>query len=92
MKITAKWLREQDACEKQVETFEKEWPEGVVVSLGTLKRAAELALDLDWFAEHVLTPHRWKVYFAATQPHREVYFAATASILWEELRKQEGVG
>ena len=54
MKISLEWLQARDACRDQVEIFAREWPKGVVVSLKVLKRAAELQLDIDWFAGRVL--------------------------------------
>jgi hypothetical protein len=55
MIITAKMLRGKGASCSQVATFEKEWPKGGKTTLKNLQRAAELSLDLDWFASHFLS-------------------------------------
>ena len=49
--ITHDWLAEHGACEDQRAVFAAEWPDGVVLSEAALLRAADLELDLEWFAE-----------------------------------------
>jgi hypothetical protein len=48
--ITHDWLAKHGACEIQRKVFAAEWPDGVVLSEQSLYRAAELGLDLWWFA------------------------------------------
>ena len=56
MRVTVKSLRKLRACEDQVALFAAEWPDGVEVSEAVLLRAAEIGLDLDWWAQRVLSP------------------------------------
>ena len=49
--ITHEWLVEHGACEDQRDVFAAEWPDGVELSEAALLRAADLELDLEWFAE-----------------------------------------
>ena len=98
--ITAAWLKKRVACSDQVETFAKRWPRGCVVSLRTLKVAARLGLDLNWFASHVLTAPAlkaceeatapaWKAYEEATATAWKACEEATAPALWKALKNQE---
>ena len=95
MLITIKHLKE--ACKGQVDVFAKEWPEGAKPTLANCQRAAELGLDLDWFAKTFLSPPAletynkarapaWESYNKATAPALETYNKATASA-WETHNK-----
>lgn len=86
MRITSQWLRKHEACADQVEIFAREWPKGVTVCLGVLKRAAELSLDLDWFARKALTAPALKAYIEATAPALKAYEEATAPA-WKAYEK-----
>ena len=55
MRLTAEMLRARNACAGQVATFEDEWPDGVEVTEAVVRRAVELGLDIDWFAQNFLT-------------------------------------
>jgi len=55
MRLTAEMLRAREACAGQVATFEDEWPDGVEITETVVRRAVELHLDIDWFAENFLT-------------------------------------
>jgi hypothetical protein len=90
MKITTEWLTKRNACQDQIDTFAREWPEGVVISLAVLKRAAQLQLDLEWFAEWVLTVNFYADYKAKRASLDADYEAKCASLLWKALRKREG--
>jgi uncharacterized membrane protein YqiK len=79
MIITAKMLREKGASCLQVATFEKEWPKGGKTTLKNIQRAAELSLDLDWFASHFLSASARAEFYKATAPARAEYEKATAS-------------
>jgi len=81
MYITAEMLREKKACEYQVEKFESEWSSGVVVNAKSVKRAGELGLEINWFAEKFLSAPAWKAYEEATAPARKAYEEAKASAL-----------
>lgn len=54
-KITAEMLEEKGSRCDQVEVFRKEWPGGTEVTLENTNRAAELKLDLTWFALRFLS-------------------------------------
>lgn len=49
-RITVEWLKRRGAMCNEVEVFAREWPEGAEVTEVNLTRAAELGLDLHWFA------------------------------------------
>ena len=87
--ITAEMLLARHACEDEVAIVRREWPDGVKLTLGNLRKAASLKLDLYWFAESFLSPPArevfdeataaaWKVYCEATAPAQKVYDEATA--------------
>lgn len=52
--ITAKMLRDANACEHLVKIFEKEWPKGTRITQKACLRVGELSLDLDWFVRTFL--------------------------------------
>ena len=66
MRITARQLRAREACKRQVAIFKKEWPRGVRVTFDSLQRAAELELDLDWFADTFIPISAQAAYWKAT--------------------------
>lgn len=63
--LTVRDLRRLQACAKQVAVFAAEWPDGVDLTEAALLRAAELRLDLGWFAKAVLPAPAWATYEAA---------------------------
>lgn len=65
-RVTARWLRSQSACPKQVKVFEREWPDGADLTLANFERAANLRLDLTWLAAVALSDGRWDAYSEAT--------------------------
>ena len=77
--ITGKWLRLQGACESQVRVVEATWPQGAELTEANLRIAAELSLDLDWLASHVLVA-----------PALARFKAERASALWNALERQFG--
>ena len=82
MKITAQMLTDKDACTYQGDIFRAEWPNGCTASLRMAKRAAELKLDLDFFARHFLSATAWKAYENAKAPAEKAYENAKAPALW----------
>ena len=66
MRLTAEMLRARNACAGQVATFEDEWPDGVEVTEAVVRRAVELGLDIDWFAQNFLTAAAWAEYYKVT--------------------------
>ena len=68
--ITADYLRALGADCEDLAIFSAEWPQGTRVTRKALRRAAELHLDLGWFAHQALTDARWCDYFALTEPSR----------------------
>ena len=75
--ITHEWLVEHDACEDQRDVFAAEWPDGVVLSEQSLYRAAELGLDLWWFAREYLPAPLLAEY------------ERQRALLWAEYERQE---
>jgi hypothetical protein len=51
--ITADMLKGMNACENQIIKFRREWPRGARLFKKNLLRAAELNMDLMWWASHV---------------------------------------
>ncbi len=76
--ITRAWLEDGDACDDQVATFSAEWPDGVEITREALLRAAELELDLSWFADHVLSKPARQAYRVAIAPALQAYRVALA--------------
>ena len=89
MRVTAKQLRDKKACEDQVLVFKKEWPRGVRVTFDSLQRAAELELDLDWFAAAFLPAPAWVDYCKATEIVRADYSTAIAVALVDYCKATE---
>jgi len=78
--ITAAWLREENACEDQVLTFEAEWPNGADITAGNIRRAIELKLDVDWLFALVLRAPIYKQYQEARAAIDKQYDEALAPI------------
>jgi len=78
MKITTELLRKKKACEEQVVIFEKEWPNGIEITLESLDKALELELDIDEFANIFLTDLRLKTYIKKYGQAWVTYLEATA--------------
>jgi len=76
--ITADQLREANACEEQVKTFEEEWPDGAHITEENILKAYELGLDLHWFAESFLDSPHMDAYDKAMALHRDAYEKALA--------------
>lgn len=76
MKITSDMLRRAYACSAQLEMFEREWPEGAEVTLANVQRAAELDLDLGWFATLFFSSEAFVKRFCAAEAARLVKAAA----------------
>lgn len=66
MRITAQMLRDNKACEPQVNIFEREWPSGVEITEASILRMVELSLEIEWGAETFLTALAWKAHDEAT--------------------------
>src|SRR3990167_10654749 len=79
MKITAKFLREKNACPEQVEKSQAVFPNGAAVTRKNLIQAAKATLRLNWLAKEILTASALNAYKAATAPAEAKYNAATAS-------------
>jgi len=78
MKITKKLLIEKEACADQVETFAREWPDGVEVYEAACLRAVRLGLDLDWAARRLLSKRARAKYVKAIAQARKEYKKAIA--------------
>ena len=74
-KITLKML--SGACDEQKAIFASEWPKGAEATLGNVRRAQELGLDLDWGTKW-FTPEAWRIYDEATAEPLRIYDAAVA--------------
>ena len=76
--ITADMLLERGAFCSQVKVVREHWPDGVVPSLAVCLEAAELDLDLDWFADHFLSDEAKRICDAALDEAWRIYWADTA--------------
>ena len=74
-KITLKML--SGACDEQKAIFKGEWPKGAEATLGNVRRAQELGLDLDWGTKW-FTPEALRIYREATAEARRIFNAAEA--------------
>ena len=87
--ITADMLIERGAHKNcaDIAIIRKRWPNGVVPSLAAFLEAAELRLDLNWFANHFLSDEAkricdasideaWRIYREDTAEPRRIYWAA----------------
>ena len=72
-KITLKML--SGACDEQKAIFASEWPKGAEATLGNVRRAQELGLDLEWGTKW-FTPEPRRLYDAAV---------ALFVVLWQDL-------
>ena len=88
--ITHEWLVEHGACEDQRAVFAAEWPDGVVLSEQSLYRAAELGLDLWWFARQYLPAPLLAEYERQVAPLRTEYERQRAPMLWRAVRAALG--
>ena len=61
-RITAEMLEAADACEMDLATFKREWPNGCDVTVENAARAYELDLEID-FVEDMLDPDVWSEHY-----------------------------
>ncbi len=54
--VTTAWLRKHEACEEQVEIFQKEWGNKAYITRENLQRARRLGMDIGWLIWEVLNP------------------------------------
>ena len=87
MKITPDILREKRACSEQVKLFASEWPEGGEVTEAGLLRAAEVGLDLDWFATNFLPSPLLSKYESQNAPLLAEYERQNALLLAKYYRQ-----
>lgn len=78
MKVTAEMLQQANVCRDGLEIFEREWPEGAEVTLANVQRAAELHLDLAWFAYNCFTARALRAFCDATAHVRQAFNEVTA--------------
>jgi hypothetical protein len=74
--ITSIDLRKIDACDWQIRKFRKEWPDGAKLLKKNLLRAAELDLNLDFFAHAILAAGRFGQFGSQTRSTRMDYYIA----------------
>ena len=80
IRITRAWLKKQEVCEDYYNKFVRLFPKGYV----TLTRANLVkygpSFDLDWLAQHILTPAQWADYDAKCAPLDADYLAKRAPL------------
>ena len=79
--ITALWLWEHYACPDQIQVFKSEWPNGAYLTEENLLRAAQLGLDLDWFAVQIFDRPAMEIYKAARERAWDARIHAKTSVL-----------
>ena len=84
MRITAKKLREVDACVQDIAKFEKEWPGGCnVTKKNCLKAFCELGLIAEWAAEEFLSETDYSKYLRATMTTWDKYMDE-GGVAWDK--------
>jgi hypothetical protein len=79
-------LRELGACAEQVEIVEREWPNGVPITVPTIRKAYRLGLDVEWFTRRVLSPDTWAEWEKVTDRAWAEYDKVTTQTLVPLLR------
>ena len=74
MKITHKWLVAQRACSEQLDLFDDTFGTEVEVTRAVLAKHGA-AFDLNWLANHLLTPEQLAAYAAQVDPLTAAYAA-----------------
>ena len=92
MRVTAKQLEGEGACEDQIDLFRETFPRGCVVTAANIRKAAGAGLSLGWWAEEFLPAAAWRAYQEATAPALRAYREATAPALIAALGLDEGRG
>jgi len=54
MRITEKWLRDNDACDKHVRKFKRGFPDGCNLNPKNIRTAQDSGLDVGWLAWEVM--------------------------------------
>ncbi len=85
-RITAQWLRDQDACEDQVQRFEAEWPNGATITKANCPRAETLRFDTHWVAKRYLRGGSLAAYWAAIAPARAAHQQGAMAPTWPAYR------
>ncbi len=75
LRIDADWLKQRNACAEDLAAFEKEWPDGVDVTAASVLRAADLDMNLGWFAKKVLSVSDYWSFVIRNDPMWCVYAA-----------------
>lgn len=77
VRITSTMLRKKGASARQIAAFDREWPDGVEISLDTLWRIAALEAHLsDFLASRFLSATARRVFSEATESARRAFFEA----------------
>ncbi len=63
---------------RDMQIFQKEWPDGAELTAKNIRRAIELGLDVNFVASRVLPLSVWKVYDEAVAPAAEACTEAVA--------------
>lgn len=54
MLVTKQLLEQHNTCQEQLDIFNSEWPDGVVLTPTVLRRCLEIDLNLRWFVNNVM--------------------------------------
>ncbi len=86
-KITPAYLRRLGACTDQVALVGEHWPNGVPLTVPSMRKAFRLGLDVEWFAQEVLSTEEYDEYERQRAPLRAEYERQQAP-LWAEYQRQ----
>ena len=87
---TAQMLREKGASCPQVDIFKEKWPDGADLTEANLVRAAELELNLGWWAQRFLLASLWDEYWRQ-DALLWIKFQRQDALLWAKYRRQNAL-
>ncbi len=70
-----------DDLDEDLNDFKWEWPEGMAITLGNLKKAVRQGLNIGWYVKRVLSSEAWELYEKVSGPADVAYVDA-----WEVVR------
>ncbi len=82
-RVTAEMLRTMGACSDHVAIVKREWPRGVPLTAASIRKAYRLGLDVEWFAEELLSDDALAEYQKVRAPALAEYEKVRASALAE---------
>ena len=91
IKINLSFLKRKNACDFGLETFEKNYPDGLPLTKESLKDAASKGLHLDWAMRRILTKEAWEEFFQETLSERIPFNTAISSKAFDFIKNPDNV-